>query len=320
MLPKQQQQPKTFNMKLLLHVFVLVSGFSWFVAARASQPWNSLDTVAAPAPVADQVTESAASPAGARQIVQRALSKRCLHSYTSACLKLDLVNLVDRLARQESYQVLPSINMVRHDNEEQQQGEGRSAQSDSTDAVMEAVAQDGPEAAETRLDGLLLDRVSRYLDTHAISVRLFDDDTLAKMRKVGQEVADKYGFLSAQTGRGKDKKGGGALLMGLMMMKATLGALGFGAIAALAGKALLVGMLSMMLSAIVGLKSLASGGGGKAVTYEIISKPVYSHAHSHSHEHSEHGGGGYGGGGGYSHGRSFNVEEAAQMAYQGQRQ
>jgi hypothetical protein len=93
----------------------------------------------------------------------------------------------------------------------------------------------------------------------------------------------------------------------------------FAALAGLAGKALMTGLLSLMLSAIIGLKSLTSHGGKQSVTYEIVQKPVYSHSHSHSHElHHEHLGGGHGGGhggggggGGYGHssyGRSFNLE------------
>ena len=66
------------------------------------------------------------------------------------------------------------------------------------------------------------------------------------------------------------------------------------ALAMLAGKALMTGLMALMLSAIVGLKSLASGG-EKKTTYEIVSKPVYSASHSHSSE-EHHGGysGGYG--------------------------
>ncbi|KAG8230796.1 hypothetical protein J437_LFUL011360 [Ladona fulva] len=82
----------------------------------------------------------------------------------------------------------------------------------------------------------------------------------------------------------------------LIMSKATVGAIALGALALLAGKALIVGLLSLLLSAIVGVKALASKGGGGSVTYEIVQKPVYSHAHSHSHEelHSGHGHSGYG--------------------------
>lgn len=100
-------------------------------------------------------------------------------------------------------------------------------------------------------------------------------------------------------------------MAGLMMMKATLGALGFGALALLAGKALMTGLMALMLSAIVGLKSLASGG-EKKTTYEIVSKPVYSASHTHSTEEHHAGHGGYGHSG---YGRSLdllhdNVQEA----------
>lgn len=79
-----------------------------------------------------------------------------------------------------------------------------------------------------------------------------------------------------------------------------------GAVAALAGKALVASVLALTLAAIAGLKSLA-GGGEKKTTYEIVSKPVYSHSHSHT---TGHGGGGHGGSeeghGGYGgYGRSF---------------
>lgn len=100
-------------------------------------------------------------------------------------------------------------------------------------------------------------------------------------------------------------------MAGLMMMKGTLGAVGFGALALLAGKALMTGLMALMLSAIVGLKSLA-GGGEKKTTYEIVSKPVYSSSHTHSSE-EHHGHGGYGHSG---YGRSLDagLQETIQQA------
>lgn len=110
-------------------------------------------------------------------------------------------------------------------------------------------------------------------------------------------------------GRKKDK-GYGGLMAGLMMMKGTLGAVGFGALALLAGKALMTGLMALMLSAIIGLKSLA-GGGEKKTTYEIVSKPVYSSSHTHSTE-EHHGGHNYGHSG---YGRSLDsVHETIQQA------
>lgn len=69
-------------------------------------------------------------------------------------------------------------------------------------------------------------------------------------------------------------------------------------------------MMALTMAGIVALKSLTSKG-DKKTTYEIISKPVYSHSHSystghsggggHGHSHEDHGG--YSGGGGSGYGR-----------------
>lgn len=107
----------------------------------------------------------------------------------------------------------------------------------------------------------------------------------------------------------KKEKGGGGMMAGLLMMKATLGAMGFGALALLAGKALMTGLLALMLSAIIGLKSLASHG-DKKTTYEIVSKPVYTSSHTHSSE--EHHGHGFGHSG---YGRSLDsIHDSIQQA------
>lgn len=52
---------------------------------------------------------------------------------------------------------------------------------------------------------------------------------------------------------------GGTLLAGLLMMKGTLGALAMGALALIAGKALLLSVLSLALSLIAALKKQSSG-------------------------------------------------------------
>lgn len=76
-----------------------------------------------------------------------------------------------------------------------------------------------------------------------------------------------------------------------------------GGIAAIAGKALMTGLISLLLSAVIGLKALTQSD-HKQTTYEIVSKPIYtqSHSHSESHEHGGHGGFGHS-----SYGRSFDM-------------
>lgn len=104
------------------------------------------------------------------------------------------------------------------------------------------------------------------------------------------------------------KKGGmETLLAAGMMMKGMLMAVGMGAIAIMAGKALMTGILALALSSIIGLKSLASSG-GKSTTYEIVAKPIYTNSHTHSVSHEDHGHhSAYNGYGNYA--RSIDVED-----------
>lgn len=82
------------------------------------------------------------------------------------------------------------------------------------------------------------------------------------------------------TGRGKKQKYAQSILLAGWVTGAMLLALGMKAIAVLAGKALMTALMSLLLS---GLASFRGGGGHsepKSTTYEIVTKPVYSHSHA----------------------------------------
>lgn len=88
---------------------------------------------------------------------------------------------------------------------------------------------------------------------------------------------------------GRKRNGVWQQLMGAgMMMGGSTLTMGLSALAAMAGKALMLSMLSLVLSALSGMNGGGGGGGGghsqKQTTYEIISKPIYTHGHSHSAE------------------------------------
>nr|CAI5852653.1 unnamed protein product [Callosobruchus analis] len=55
----------------------------------------------------------------------------------------------------------------------------------------------------------------------------------------------------------------------------------------------MTGLISLVLSAIIGLRALTHHG-HKSPTYEIVSKPIYTRSSSHSIAHEDHHGGGYG--------------------------
>ncbi|XP_029669806.1 uncharacterized protein LOC115239432 [Formica exsecta] len=105
-----------------------------------------------------------------------------------------------------------------------------------------------------------------------------------------------YEFLSSRSvkltipgnafeGRKKKGKGYGYLLIAGAVLAGMMAQLAYGKIAFLAGTALLTAKMALVLSAIVGLKKLASSGGGG---HEVI----YATASEH---HGGGGGGGYGG-------------------------
>ncbi|XP_057340900.1 uncharacterized protein LOC130677973 [Microplitis mediator] len=230
---------------------------------------------------------------------ETAMNRDCIKSYSMTCLKLDVVSFVDKISEQQNLGLFPGISVIKENN---------TANVPASELVAN-LARDFPNDVEKRLDAFLVHKIGTYLNSHSISIKLFDAKTLEDARNLNQEVKS-FGIFGTDsetdTGRGKKDKGGmSTLTAGLMMMKGTLGALGFGALAMLAGKALMTGLMALMLSAIVGLKSLTSSS-EKKTTYEVIAKPVYTNTHSHSSE-EHHAGHGYGHSG---YGRSIDLSDS----------
>lgn len=164
------------------------------------------------------------------------------------------------------------------------------------------IARSFPNDPSKRLDEFLVAKIGSYLNSRSLKIKLLDQNASEFARDAF--TARKGG---GGLGGGGGKKGGyEGLAAAALMMKGTLMAVGLGALAMLAGKALMTALLALMLSSIIGLKSLSSGG-QKSTTYEIIAKPHYTHSNSHSQTIDDHGG--HGGGAGYhtGYGRSSNL-------------
>lgn len=94
------------------------------------------------------------------------------------------------------------------------------------------------------MNGYIVAKLENLLRTRFLRFRLLDDKSLVEGRK------HKFG-----------KKGGlEALVAAGVMMKGMLMAMGLGAIALMAGKALMTALMALTLSGVLGLKSLAGGG------------------------------------------------------------
>ncbi|KAK0183026.1 hypothetical protein PV327_001104 [Microctonus hyperodae] len=216
--------------------------------------------------------------------------------------------------------------------------------SEGITVVKTSTAEEGaPRSIEgSDVDSLLFDRLGRFLKTHTIKVDLKGTDILGVVESAGRSLEEISDNMTTVEGRGKKKKTQKILMpmmMALGLKAAALLPLALGAIALIAGKALLVGKIALVISAIIGLKKLL-GGQQKHVTYEVVAHPHHSSSSSHvvSHDDGGHGGGfsggvgggdfggGYGGGGGSGssgHGWARSLPQdvkanAQRLAYSGQ--
>lgn len=69
-----------------------------------------------------------------------------------------------------------------------------------------------------------------------------------------------------------------------LLSAGTMLAMGMSAMSAMAGKALMTSLLALMLAAFAALKGHSED--KKSTTYEIITRPIYTHSHG-SHKHAE---------------------------------
>lgn len=232
----------------------------------------------------------------------------CLRKDSTSCLKYKFFSFVDKMIGQkESFALSDGVTVVRASDAPQETGAPRS------------------------LDPL--SRLKKYLDTHSIQVEVKGSDVVDTVTSVGRALEDTVSSFTednevSEEGRGKKKKAQkmlGPLMMILGMKLMALMPLAIGAIAMIAGKALLIGKLALVLSAIIGLKKLLSQ--QKHVTYEVVAHPQHTSSHTSSHDYggsSGYGGdssGGYGGGsGGGGHGGGWGRSvEAQSLAYSAQK-
>lgn len=149
------------------------------------------------------------------------------------------------------------------------------------------------------VDALIFDRLGRFLRTHTVKVDLKGTDILGAIESAGRSLDDFSDNIVEGRGKKKKKQMMGGIAMMLALKAAALVPLALGTIALIAGKALLVGKIALVISMIIGLKKLLSSQ-QKHVTYEVVSHPQHSSSHSVSHgDDGGHGGGGsFGGSGG----------------------
>lgn len=232
----------------------------------------------------------------------------CLRKDSVNCIKSKFVSFVDKFVdAREQFTIGEGVSVVRVPGSE---GAPRSLNSDES------------------IESLILNRVQNFLQTHTIKVELKGADIVNGVSSAGRALEDVSENLLGDESESRGKKKKAAKLLGpLIMLIALKGAallpLILGAIALIAGKALLIGKIALVLSAVIGLKKLLSQ--EKHVTYEVVAHP--HHTSSHSTSHGDSFSAGYSGGdtssyagasssSGHGWGRSYDAQD---LAYKSQK-
>ncbi|XP_017856507.1 PREDICTED: uncharacterized protein LOC108609265 [Drosophila arizonae] len=187
--------------------------------------------------------------------------QQCTGENLSVCLKVKLLTGLEKAFR--SAKTLPlfeGIQFVSSTDEAQK----RSQLPPITEQDIEAVLPRGLDAKEQILNSMIMKRVATFLQDHTLQIKFPD------LRGVDSN--------SVEGRKKKDKKGNGAYIMIPLLLGGTFVPIAYGALAMLAGKALIVSKLALVLASIIGIKKLLSGGGGgKESSHEVV---VSSGGHS----------------------------------------
>ncbi|KAM0736214.1 hypothetical protein ACS0PU_010175 [Formica fusca] len=177
--------------------------------------------------------------------------KECAGAELSPCLKLKLLSAMDRISRNVQLNVADGVTLV-HDESAANESEPEKSLQEIEASLPRAL-----EDKDDALNSMIFDKIVKFFQSHTLKLKLPSVDE----------------FQRSLTEEGRKKKNKMGLLAIPLLIGGTLVPLALGALALLAGKALIVSKLALVLAAIIGLKKLVSGG------------------HDHGHEVVQVGGG-----------------------------
>ncbi|XP_043266951.1 uncharacterized protein [Venturia canescens] len=159
------------------------------------------------------------------------------------CLKKKAINFFDRLGRIENLSIADNLELVRVPGEayNENANNGRSLERD----LEVAMARNAGASRDDLLNDMLLDRLANLMNAFNVQIRMPKTSPVELKRSI-------------EEGRGKMKKMMGMMMMGMAMKMAALVPIAMGVLFLLAGKALIISKIALVLSLIIGLKKLLS--------------------------------------------------------------
>ncbi|XP_017140491.1 uncharacterized protein LOC108154664 [Drosophila miranda] len=255
--------------KYVWHVAALMIVFCWLSTARSAsyqhqhqhQSLNSLGVGQKPQPQPQpSASSSASTPTGFwkdMSLVYR-IYQQCTGENMSVCLKVKLLTGLEKVFRSaKTLALFEGVQFVSSGNGSGGEEQKRAKLPPISEQDIVAVLPRSTDAKDQVLNSMIFKRVGNFLQDHTLQVKFPDmrdsDSSTAEGRKK------------------KDKKGNGAYIMIPLLLGGTFVPIAYGALAMLAGKALIVSKLALVLASIIGIKKLLSGGGGgKESSHEVV--------------------------------------------------
>ncbi|XP_022220816.1 uncharacterized protein LOC111073011 [Drosophila obscura] len=256
--------------KYVWHVAALMIVFCWLSTARSAsyqhqhQSLNSLGVgqkpQPQPQPSVGQASSSAAAPAGFwkdMSLVYR-IYQQCTGENMSVCLKVKLLTGLEKAFRSaKTLSLFEGVQFVASGSGSGSEEQKRAKLPPISEQDIVAVLPRSTDAKDQVLNSMIFKRVGNFLQDHTLQVKFPD-------------LRDSDGSTS-EGRKKKEKKGNGAYIMIPLLLGGTFVPIAYGALAMLAGKALIVSKLALVLASIIGIKKLLSGGGGgKESSHEVV--------------------------------------------------
>ncbi|XP_067631291.1 uncharacterized protein Osi8 [Eurosta solidaginis] len=186
--------------------------------------------------------------------------KNCAQDNLSVCLKVKLLTGLQRVLRSSKVlKIMEGVQFVKI-NDDVTDGSAPSKLLQFTnEEELEAVLPRGEAAKEQVLHSMITRELSNLLQNFTLQVKF------PHMQNAVTENDD-----TVEEGRRKKNKkgGGGAYIMIPLLLGGTFIPIAYGALAMLAGKALIVSKLALVLASIIGIKKLL--GGNNKESHEVV--------------------------------------------------
>jgi hypothetical protein len=180
------------------------------------------------------------------------------------CMKVQTLKLTERALKLPNIKIAEGLSIVKkeeiYDNNESRSMNDESEQMDRV--------------SSEKLDEMIVNKINKFMDTHQVSINV--------PRLIASNDARQF----VEEGRKKYKKYMGPFLAALALKGGIL-TMVYHSIAVVAGKALIIGKIALVISAIIGLKKLVTPEGHEKTTYEIVKHPHVSNSHTYSSSHGE---------------------------------